>query len=62
EPHTGEQFVYQVPNFDVLVDSPVEMGTQAIYEFAVRGKAHQLAVWGEGMATGAKSNRFFEGV
>jgi len=48
EPENEGQFLYQVPNFDALVDSPVEMGTQAIYEFTVRGKAHQLAVWGEG--------------
>lgn len=48
EPETEGQFVYQIPNFDTLVDSPAEIGTQAIYDFTVRGKAHQLAVWGEG--------------
>jgi predicted metalloprotease with PDZ domain len=35
-------------DFDTLVDSPFEIGTQQIYEFTVLGKPHQLVVWGEG--------------
>lgn len=40
------QFV--AADFDTLVDSPVEIGTQAVYDFTVLGKPHQLAVWGQG--------------
>jgi predicted metalloprotease with PDZ domain len=35
-------------DFDTLVDSPFEIGTQQIYDFTVLGKPHQLVVWGEG--------------
>jgi predicted metalloprotease with PDZ domain len=36
---------YMAANFDELVDSPFEIGTQAIYNFEVLGKSHQLAIW-----------------
>jgi predicted metalloprotease with PDZ domain len=35
-------------DFDTLVDSPFEIGTQQIYEFSVLDKPHQLVIWGEG--------------
>jgi predicted metalloprotease with PDZ domain len=35
-------------DFDTLVDSPFEIGSQQIYEFTVLDKPHQLVVWGEG--------------
>jgi predicted metalloprotease with PDZ domain len=35
-------------DFDTLVDSPFEIGTQQIYDFIVLDKPHQLVVWGEG--------------
>ncbi len=35
-------------DFDTLVDSPFEIGTQQIYHFTVLDKPHQLVVWGEG--------------
>ncbi len=35
-------------NFDTLVDSPFEIGTQKVYDFTVLNKPHQLVVWGEG--------------
>ena len=35
-------------DFDTLVDSPFEIGTQQVYDFTVLGKPHQLVVWGEG--------------
>jgi predicted metalloprotease with PDZ domain len=44
---------YLAANFDELVDSPFEIGTQAIYDFEVLGKPHQLAVWGQ--TTGNKA-------
>jgi predicted metalloprotease with PDZ domain len=35
-------------DFDTLVDSPFEIGTQKVYNFTVLDKPHQLVVWGEG--------------
>jgi predicted metalloprotease with PDZ domain len=35
-------------DFDTLVDSPFEIGTQQVYHFTVLDKPHQLVVWGEG--------------
>ncbi|NEP42615.1 MAG: M61 family metallopeptidase [Okeania sp. SIO2H7] len=37
-------------DFDTLVDSPFEIGTHRLSEFEVRGKSHQLAIWGRGNA------------
>ncbi len=39
---------FLAPDFDTLVDSPFEIGTQQIYDFTVLGKAHQLVIWGQG--------------
>jgi len=35
-------------DYDELVDSPIEVGTHALLEFAALGKPHTLAVWGKG--------------
>jgi predicted metalloprotease with PDZ domain len=35
-------------DFDTLVDSPFEIGTQQIYHFTVFDKPHELVVWGKG--------------
>lgn len=35
-------------DFDTLVDTPVEVGIQKVYDFEVLGKNHQYVVWGEG--------------
>jgi len=35
-------------NFDVLVDSPVEVGTHRRYTFDVNQKRHTIAIWGQG--------------
>jgi predicted metalloprotease with PDZ domain len=39
---------YAAPNYDILVDSPTEVGTHRLLEFDVRGKRHRIAIWGEG--------------
>ncbi len=44
----GEINTFLAKDFDTLVDSPVEIGTQKIYNFTVLGKSHQLVIWGEG--------------
>ena len=40
------QFV--APNYDVLVDSPIETGELKHHEFTVDGREYELAIWGEG--------------
>ncbi len=35
-------------DFDTLVDSPFEIGTQKIAHFTVENKPHQWVIWGEG--------------
>jgi len=34
------------PNYDVLVDSPLEIGLHDLLEFEVNTKPHQIAIWG----------------
>lgn len=39
---------FWVENFDVLVDSPVEVGIHENHEFLCEGKPHRWVVWGDG--------------
>ena len=39
---------YVAPDFDTLVDSPIYVGSPAVYEFTVDGKKHYLVNEGEG--------------
>ncbi len=46
---TGEhahQFI--APNYDVLVDSPIETGINEFHEFEVDGRDYELVIWGKG--------------
>lgn len=49
-PVAEENYTFVAPDFDTLVDSPVEVGQQQVYDFEVLGKSHQLAIWGIGNA------------
>src|SRR5229473_2323280 len=42
------------PNYDELIDSPVEVGPQAPLEFQVAGVPHQVVLWGEAQLDRAK--------
>jgi predicted metalloprotease with PDZ domain len=46
----GDAYTFEAQDFDTLVDSPFEIGTQRLYDFEVLGKPHQLAIWGQGNA------------
>ena len=46
----GKPNTFEAADFDTLVDSPFEIGTQRLYDFEVRSKPHQLAIWGQGNA------------
>lgn len=60
EPLEGKKNTFLVPNFDTLVDSPVEVGNHQCYEFQVRKKIHRLAVWGKGNIDAEKVIRDME--
>ncbi|WP_073851083.1 M61 family metallopeptidase [Pontibacter flavimaris] len=44
---TGK-FTYTFPNYDILADSPLEIGTHEVYEFTAAGVPHELAMYGGG--------------
>jgi predicted metalloprotease with PDZ domain len=44
----GEKFKFRAPNYDILVDSPLEIGTQKDVEFEIDGKKHVLSIFGPG--------------
>jgi predicted metalloprotease with PDZ domain len=39
--------VLRAANYDVLVDSPLEIGVHDTLEFEVAGKPHQIVIWGQ---------------
>lgn len=41
-------FHYRASNYDVLIDSPAEIGTHRVITFMVDQKPHHLAIWGHG--------------
>ncbi len=41
-------FYYRASNYDVLIDSPAEIGTHRVITFTVDQKPHHLAIWGHG--------------
>ncbi|MBK4732056.1 M61 family metallopeptidase [Oxynema sp. CENA135] len=47
-PPTETPNTFRAEDFDTLVDSPFEIGTQQSYHFQVEGLPHELAIWGEG--------------
>jgi predicted metalloprotease with PDZ domain len=48
EPVAGQPFTYTASNFDVLYDSPIEVGNQDIFEFTASGVKHEVAMYGGG--------------
>jgi len=45
--NTGK-FTYTFPNYDILADSPLEIGNHKVYEFTVAGVPHKVAMYGVG--------------
>lgn len=41
-------YQYRASDYDVLIDSPAEIGTHRVITFEVDQKRHELAVWGHG--------------
>lgn len=48
EPVAGKEFTYTAESFDVLFDSPIEVGNQDIFEFTAAGVKHEVAMYGGG--------------
>lgn len=44
----GQAFTYTAKNFDILYDSPLEVGNQDIFEFMAAGVKHEMAMYGGG--------------
>jgi len=48
EPVKGQPFTYHAADFDILFDSPIEVGNQDIFEFTAAGVRHEVAMVGGG--------------
>ena len=53
---------YKAQNYDVLIDTPFEIGKQNIVSFEVDGKSHQLAVYGHGNEDLARLGKDLEAI
>jgi predicted metalloprotease with PDZ domain len=42
----SEARTFRAPNYDILVDSPIEIGNQDVYEFDVNGVGHEVSLFG----------------
>ncbi|HUH33857.1 MAG TPA: PDZ domain-containing protein [Daejeonella sp.] len=45
---SGKANTFYAPDFDVLYDSPIEIGTQDVFEFTAAGVKHEVAMVGGG--------------
>ncbi|MBB2149759.1 PDZ domain-containing protein [Pedobacter sp. LMG 31462] len=48
EPVAGQAFTYKAADFDILFDSPIEVGNQDIFDFEASGVKHTVAMFGGG--------------
>nr|WP_226904931.1 PDZ domain-containing protein [Pedobacter schmidteae] len=48
EPVAGKPFTYTASDFDILFDSPIEVGNQDVFEFTASGVKHEVAMYGGG--------------
>lgn len=47
EPVAGQAFTYEAPNFDILVDSPLEIGNHKTFTFTAANVPHTVAMYGD---------------
>jgi predicted metalloprotease with PDZ domain len=47
-PAGKDKWVLAVPDFDILVDSPIEIGNQTLFSFTALGIPHTVAMYGPG--------------
>ncbi|MGX5688823.1 M61 family metallopeptidase [Arcticibacter tournemirensis] len=48
DPVKGKKNTFYAENFDVLYDSPIEVGNQDVFEFEAAGVKHEVAMYGGG--------------
>ena len=48
QPVKDAKWKYQVENYDILVDSPIEIGNHEVLEFDASGVKHYIAMYGKG--------------
>lgn len=48
EPVAGQKFTYYATDFDILFDSPIEVGNQDVFDFMAAGVKHEVAMYGGG--------------
>ena len=48
EPVAGQPYTFSAANFDILFDSPIEIGNQDVFEFTASGVKHEVAMYGGG--------------
>ncbi len=48
DPVAGESNTFLAPDFDTLVDCPIEIGNQKVLDLEIRGVPHSVALSGEG--------------
>jgi len=62
-PIAGEAHAFCATSFDMLVDSPILLGSPAVYGFELEGRMHRLVNEGEaGVFDGARAARDFESI
>jgi predicted metalloprotease with PDZ domain len=44
----GKDNIFEIPNYDILADSPIEIGNQDILEFEAAGVKHSVVMYGKG--------------
>jgi predicted metalloprotease with PDZ domain len=44
----GDKWNYTFPNYDILVDNPIEIGNHEEFEFTAAGTLHKVAMYGKG--------------
>ncbi len=54
--------VYEAENLDILIDSPIEIGTQKVLSFDLKGIPHKIAMYGEAKMDEAKVTADFKKV
>lgn len=48
EPVAGQKFTFKATDFDILFDSPIEVGNQDVFEFNAAGVRHEVTMVGGG--------------
>ena len=62
-PIAGEAHAFRATSYDRLVDSPILLGSPAVYDFELEGRMHRLVNEGEaGVFDGARAARDFESI